>query len=170
MGYKTVDSLDADLTYSLGKRNKTTGKTDPETAEGYYLGCRLTEGGKYGPSKLHFLKTPKGNLGVWGKSDMDKKLANVQPGTMVRITTAGTRSTPRGDQHVFKVEVDADNTIEVASNIGQQASPAAYDDGGDNDNDVSPDQEDFDQDAALIAAERAAKAAKVQALLNKNRK
>ncbi len=166
-----MDSLDADVTYALGKRNKQTGKTDPEQAEGYYLGKREVEGSKFGKSNLHFLKTPKGNVGVWGKSDMDKKLASVTPGTMVRISTNGTRETKFGTQHLFKVEVDNENVIEVAN----FESAPAYDDGGDGlTEDGNPDgnfeDEDAAQDAALLAADRAAKAAKVQELLNKNKR
>ncbi len=170
MAFKVVASLDADIVYALGKRNKTTGKTDPDQIEGYYLGNRTTEGGKFGPSKLHFLQTPKGNVGVWGKSDMDKKLGVVTPGTMVRISTNGTRETKFGTQQVYKVEEDKTNSIEV--DISESAP--AYDDGGDTDsNDYhsgSDDNDDDVQNAALLAAERAAKAAKVQELLNKNKR
>lgn len=173
MAYKQVDALDADFTYSLGKLNKKTGKTDPKQAEGFYLGKREVEGGKFGKSTLHFLKTPKGNLGVWGGGDMNKKLAGVVPGTMVRITSAGKRPTPKGDMNVFTVEIDTDNTIEVVGAAPQEAS-GGYDDGGDTDGDIDGNiddgSDDLEQQEALLAAERAAKTAKVQALLNKNRK
>jgi len=124
MGFEEVISLDADITYSLGKLNKKTGKTDPKTAEGYYLGNRTVEGGKYGKSVLHFLKTPKGNLGVWGSGDLNKKLGNVSVGTMVKIEFTGMKPTPRGDMRSFKVSQDKENTIEVEIS----ASAPAYED------------------------------------------
>lgn len=168
MAFKQVEALDADITYSLGKLNKKTGKTDPKQAEGYYLGNREIEGGKYGKSVLHFLKTPKGNLGVWGGGDMNKKLSGVVPGTMVRITANGTRPTPRGDMKVFTVEVDSDNVLEGYSAPGQfNESSVSYDDGGDDVDSSNEDAEDDLQQQALVAAENQAK---VQALLNKNRK
>lgn len=167
MAFKVVNSLDADITYALGKRNKQTGKTDPETAEGYYLGSRTTDTGKFGPSKLHFLKTPKGNVGVWGKTDMDKKLSDVIPGTMIRISTNGSRETKFGIQHLFKVEVDNDNVLE--GYVGPlQSEPVPYD--NDDANSEVDDTEDDSQNATLALAEQQASAARVQALLDKNRK
>lgn len=113
MAFKEVQSLDAENTISLGGFDKKTRKENPTQAEGYYLGSRLTEG-KLGDSYLHIIQTPKGNLGVWGKTDLDRKLKQVEPGTMVRITQSGTRPSNKGnDMYLFRVEVDSDDTVAV---------------------------------------------------------
>ncbi len=178
MGFETVNSLDADVTIAIGKVDKTTGKPYPKQAEGYYLGNRSVES-KRGDSKLHFLQTAKGNVGVWGTTDLNRKLSVVTPGTMVRITSTGKKPTPNGDMYMYKVEVDKENTIEVSLS---EASPAANneaadsdsdysggtDDGGYNDTgDTSDADEEVAQAAALAAAERKAK---VDALLKRNNK
>ncbi len=171
MAFKSVNSLDADITFSLGKLDKKTGKTGPETVEGYYLGTRTVEGGKYGPSKLHFLQTGKGNVGVWGKSDMDKKLSAVTPGTMVRLSKNGTRETKFGTQQIFKVEIDEDNTIEVEV---QESSASVAADEDDVDGNTAYSQEDSSYQEEVQAAppqrSAASRQAEVQALLNRNKK
>jgi hypothetical protein len=166
MGFKTVASLDADVTVALGKKNKETGKPYPKQAEGYYLGSRAVES-KRGNSKLHFLQTSEGNLGVWGTTDLDRKLGQVVHGTMIRITSTGTKETPKGDMYMYKVEVDGDNTIDV-SGLGvtaeEPADAIADGSGG------SLDEEDFDDTTTTTAAPAAVvNKQKVQDLF-KNRK
>jgi hypothetical protein len=164
MAFKEVNSLDADVTVALGKTDKS-GKPYPKQAEGYFLGSRAVQN-KRGESKLHFLQTVKGNLGIWGTTDLDRKLGQAPVGSMVRITSTGTRPTPNGDMYTYKVEVDSDNTIEVStastsedsSETENYAVPQSfYDDA---------DEEDADQSLALAAAERKAK---VEALLKGNK-
>lgn len=172
MAFKTVQSLDADVTISLGKKDKKTGKTDPNEVEGYYLGRLVTTGGKFGDSTLHFFQTAKGNVGVWGSTDLDRKLGAVTPGTMVRATRNGTKPTKNGDMKAYKVEVDADNTIEVelsdSSPANDDATGADYEASYDAEIDTDDNQDDDDttQAAALAAAERKAK---VEALLRGNK-
>lgn len=114
MAYEKVQDLDCETTVAVGGRDKKTGKANPKSAEGYFLGSKVTQS-KYGESFLHILQTPEGNLGVWGKTDMDRKLKAVTPGTMVRITDTGkTKPSKKGnDMIVYLVEHDPDNTIEV---------------------------------------------------------
>lgn len=158
MSFQEVASLDAEVTVALGKRNKATGKDYPKQAEGYYLGSRSVQN-KRGESKIHFLKTEKGNLGVWGTTDLDRKLAQVPNGTMVRITSTGTKPTPNGDMYTYKVEQDASNAIEVQIS----AAPAYADDSEEESSDdvgtsyTDADDEDAAQSVALAAAERKAK-------------
>src|ERR1700722_4366039 len=112
MGFKEVQSLDADVTVALGKADKETGKPYPKTAEGYYLGKRTVEN-KRGESQLHFLQSALAygdlglkvgqNLGIWGTTDLNRKLSEVKPGTMVRVTSTGTKPTPNGDMYTYRV-------------------------------------------------------------------
>jgi hypothetical protein len=115
MSFKEVQDLDADVTVALGGKDKKTGKPNPTRVEGYYLGARKVESkfGKDGFSFIYIFQTQKGKIGVWGKTDLDRKMLAVTPGNMTRVTQSGSVSTPRGDMMRFKVEVDADNTIEV---------------------------------------------------------
>lgn len=115
MGFKELASLDAEVVITIGGRDKKTGKPNPTGAEGYYLGNRVVKGSKYGDSTIHFLQTAKGNVGVWGKTNLNNKLAAVEAGTMIRIGYAGLKATKNGDMHAYKVEVDTDNTIDVSA-------------------------------------------------------
>lgn len=114
MAFKTVADLASDTAITLGGSDKKTGKPNPKTAEGYYIGFKTTTS-KFGDAKLHIVQTPKGNLGIWGKTDMDNKLSGVIPGSMVRITYTGEVPSGKGNpMKKFTVEVDDDNRIEVA--------------------------------------------------------
>lgn len=124
MGFKEVLDLDAETTTALGGVNKKTGKKNPSTVEGYFLGSKDTPSkkSKDGIAKLHILQTENGKIGVWGKTDLDRKVKGVTPGTMVRLSHTGFRDTPTGEMYVFRVETDVDNTIDV---ISLQSAPYA---------------------------------------------
>lgn len=171
--FQEVKSLDADTTVALGGFNKKARKDNPTSAEGYFLGSKKVASpkSKTGYAYIHVLQTPKGNLGVWGKTDMDRKLLSVTPGMMIRITHTGMQPTPNGEMYKYKVEVDSDNTIDVGdltaaaandtdSNSSEESDAVEYDETGE-------DEAEAAQAAALLAAERKAK---VQALLNKSAK
>lgn len=187
MSFTEIASLDADTTIALGGVNKQTGKKNPTSVEGYYLGSRQVDG-KRGKSNLHFLQTNKGNVGVWGKTDLDRKLSGVLVGTMIRASFVGMTPTPKGDMYKFKVEIDKDNTIEVATlaaGAGNSNSSSYSEDDGTyegygTEESVDPDEASYDDDeetqqAALLAAEAAAKEAqakkaRMNAILNKGKK
>lgn len=183
MGFKEVASLDADFTTAIGGKNKKTGKPNPKSVEGYFLGSRTVESkkGKNGTAKIHFFQTNNGNLGVWGKTDLDRKISTVAPGSMVRVTHTGMQATPNGEMYKYKVEVDADNAIDVSSLAGSEESSdsggGGYEDSeetssfssvDDEDSGSSEDEEDAQQDAAALAAAAKAQSdrkARVQGLL-----
>jgi hypothetical protein len=176
MGFKEVMALDADKTISLGGVNKKTGKKNPTSIEGYYIGAKQVPNkySKTGTSPLHIFQTHEGNVGVWGKTDLDKSLLQVVPGVLVRATFTGIAELKGGNtMYKYKVEADADQTIEVATDSSTYSS----DDG---EADYAPpvavtedelDGEDAAQEAQLqaLAASAAARKAKVEALL-KNKK
>lgn len=178
MAFKEVNDLNTDNVTAIGGVDKKTGKPNPKQVEGYFLGSREVDSkkAKSGKAYIYVLQTSKGNLGVWGKTDLDRKMGGVPVGAMIRITHTGMATTPNGEMYKFKVEVDADNTIEVtgsfedaASNEGEAGE--SYDSTSSSDEETEgysasdADEEEAEQQAALLAAERAAKAAKVQALL-----
>lgn len=169
MAFKQITDLSADVTISLGGTNKKTGKKNPNQVEGYYLGKREVEDKKKksGKSYIYFLQTATGNVGVWGKTDMDRKLSAVTPGDMLRVSFDKMVPTPNGEMYKYKVEVDSDNTIEVSSqnkdvetDLDDENSfrpEPSY-----NEDDLTDDDGEEVQNAALLAAERKAK---VEALL-----
>ena len=174
MAFKELNDLNPDLTISLGGTNRKTGKANATQVEGYYMGSRTVPDNKKksGISYIHVFQTSKGMLGVWGKTDMDRKVLAVTPGTMTRVTSTGTRPTPNGDMYVFKVEVDGDNTVQVVGSVNQNPTPQE-DGANDQDGATYESAPAFDEDEELVAtaaAEAAAKKARVTALLNKNKK
>lgn len=183
MAFTEVQELDCEVTTALGGRNRTSGKANPIKIEGYFLGSKVVQSAKSpgGEAKLHIFKTEKGNIGVWGKTDLDRKLAGVEGGTMVRVTHTGMTKTPRGEMYKYKVELDKANTLEGFVS----ASPSIASDEGSNDSalfDDSPETElgeesSYDEvspsfsvkPARPASSPDAARQAKVQALLNGGR-
>lgn len=189
MAFKEVMDLDCDVTTALGGKNRETGKANPTKAEGYFIGSKKVESrkAKSGFAYIHILQTAKGNLGIWGKTDLDRKMQSAPVGTMIRITHTGMQATPNGDMYKYKVEVDADNTIEV--NLPQAAVAAVEDDAAETQSYSSAYADDEEEELAVDAEEEAldevpvarpvarkpastpdaARQAKVQALLNGSR-
>jgi len=118
MAFKEVQTLDAETTISLGGFNKKTRQDNPTQVEGYYLGSKTvpSQKSKTGKAYIHVFQTADGNVGVWGKTDLDRKMTALSDklGVMVRVTQKGTKPTKGGnDMYMFRVEVDLENTIEV---------------------------------------------------------
>lgn len=147
MAFEKLATLDTDSAVTIGGEDKKTGKPNPESIEGYFLGTKALGPNKFNKSKtdyMHIFQTRQGNIGVWGKTHMDRQLLNVTPGTMVRVTFAGTRDVGKGnDMNCYTVEVDKDNTIEV--NLSPSNTPVnsgdEADDGDSDSGDDSPSDE-----------------------------
>lgn len=176
MAYKTVNDLSADTTVSIGGVNRKTGKKNPTSVEGYYLGSREVADNKKksGVSYIYFFQTAQGNVGVWGKTDMDRKLKTVTVGQMVRVSFDKMVKTPNGDMYKYNVEFDEKNTIEVAganandSDAGSYASEDDDEESEESDEDIDVSDDEVSAAAAQLAAATAAeRAAKVAALLKK---
>lgn len=117
MAFKPVIDLDCENTTALGGVNRKTGKANPKQVEGYYVGRKEVDSpkAKSGKCFLYILQTEKGNLGIWGKTDLDRKMNSATIGASTRITQSGMSPTKNGDMYKFTVEVDLDNTIEVSA-------------------------------------------------------
>lgn len=117
MAFRQLADLDCDRTTAIGGKAKD-GKPNPKSIEGYFIGTKQVESqlAKSGFASLHILQTQDGNVGVWGKTNLDQKMKVVRPGTMVRVTFTGMQNIP-GKRPMYKygVEVDDENMIEVAS-------------------------------------------------------
>lgn len=176
MAYETLPDLSAGVTISLGGVDKKTGKKNPTEVEGYYLGSRQTET-KKGPATLHFFQGSKGNVGVWGKTDMNKQLANARVGAMTKVSYTGMVATSKGEMYKYQAQQDRSRTIEVgdlsSGNGNEGLADNDYADTEGDHNEESYGNDDADDTAygvannAKLAAE---KKAKVEALLSNKRK
>lgn len=168
MAFKTVTDLSADVTISLGGVNKKTKKANPFSVEGYYLGTRQVadKKKKSGLSNIYFFQTLEGNVGVWGKTDMDNKMLSVTPGNKVRISYDRMVPTPNGDMYKYRVEVDEDDIIEVSDTPMQSYRALAEDD----DFNVSDDDSENDSEAEYennAASQYAASPTRFHEVLNR---
>lgn len=173
MAYRQITDLSADITISLGGSNRKTGKKNPESVEGYYLGKREVADSKKknGFSYIYFFQTSKGNIGVWGKTDIDRKLAQAELGQMTLVKFDKMVPTPNGDMYKYSVAQDSENVIEVSasSTSGVSSEDTAID--GTDTEELNGYDNEVDQDALQVAALAAAeRKAKVQALLNRKSK
>lgn len=108
MARKKVISLNADTTVGFG--DKPGQIKAGKTLEGYFLGTKSVNT-KTGPSVVHVIQTPKGNLGLWGSANLNTNLASVAVGNMVYITYKEMIKIAKGTMKVFDVEYDDENTI-----------------------------------------------------------
>lgn len=176
MAFKEVLDLNCDLTVSLGGTNKKTGKKNPVQIEGYFLGKREVEDRKKksGVSYIYVFQTSQGNVGVWGKTDLDRKMLSAQLGEMMIITQTGMQETANGPMYKYSVKHDPDNTIEVSPAAAPTEAPQAASTFSEDEEESSLDEEEALDEVVTtrkIAAGPAAKVdgdrqAKIQALLN----
>lgn len=182
MAFKEVLDLETDTTTALGGINRKTGKPNPKSVEGYFIGSRQVDSpkSKGGKAFLHVFETSKGKVGVWGKTDMDRKLTSAPLGAMTRVTHTGMQATKNGEMYKYKIEVDAENTIDVPNNASANPQDEVSDSVQDDDTDpvaLDADDEPLDEieparpvARATAVAPDAARRAQVQALLTKTRK
>lgn len=165
MAFREVQDLSADLTISLGGTNRKTGKKNPTRVEGYYLGKREVNDTKKksGKSYIYFFQTPNGNIGVWGKTDMDRKMSAVTIGAMTFIEFDKMQPTPNGDMYKYKVGVDLDNTIEVDTLPAGNTS--AEPEGFTADSDLGGDEVEGEETTAVVTAQALERKRKLEALL-----
>ena len=115
-GFKEVEDFTGAETIRLGGRDKKTGKANPTKVEGYYLGTKTGIKSKFGPSSLHFFQTENGVIGVWGKTDMDRKVSQATPGQLTRVEFTGkTVPSKKGnDMQIYKVSLHPTDFISVS--------------------------------------------------------
>lgn len=184
MAFTEVTDLGCDVTISLGGVNKKTNKANPTKLEGFYLGAKQIEDQKKksGKSFIYVFQTSNGNVGVWGKTDLDRKMSAVEPGTLARLSYTGMQKIPgKNDMYKYKVEVDQTQTIEVSAQqtpVSDDSANTGYSEPEEAYEELNEEEEapaDEVAPARPVAPARAASApsadqrAKVQALLNKGR-
>lgn len=188
MSFKEVVDLDCETAISLGGFNKKQRKDNPTVIEGYFIGSKIVDSpkSKDGKAKLHIFQTSEGNVGVWGKTDLDRKMLSVSPGSMTRASFAGMAPSKNGEMYKYKVVQDLENTIDVA--ISPRNAPGETSEEYDHTQDQVDSLEELsnieieDDEVNEAPAPRpiapkvplkapsADRQAAIQALLNKNRK
>lgn len=88
------------------------------TLTGYYVGSQNIIINKK-PATRHDFQTKAGErISPLGSYNLDKGLAELELGTMVRVTYVEKKQTNNGNTvKVFKLEVDEDDTIEVTGTV-----------------------------------------------------
>lgn len=151
MAYEKLTDLSTDTVFALGE-----GPDKKRQIEGYYLGSRAVQTAN-GASVIHVFQTPKGNEGVWGTAKLNNNLNADIIGTMMLIVYKGKVKLQGGKtQHTYEFNIDRSQTIDVPRltvGANQTEEPQLNEDGN----------EDLEEQ---YSADRAAK---VSALLNKNR-
>jgi len=108
--------LVAENTIQLGGLNKKTGKPNPVSVTGYYLGARevVTD---YGTGKLHIFLTSEGQTGVWGKSHSNRLLTADLVGQKVELKFTGMGKPQKGKAapFTFVLNHDPEDTVSVGS-------------------------------------------------------
>lgn len=169
MAFKQIQDLSADVTISLGGTNRKTGKKNPVSVEGYYLGSRTVadQKKKDGKSYIYFFQTATGNLGVWGKTDIDRKMGAVTPGNMTRISFDKMLKTPNGEMYKYRVEQDSDNTIEV--DTPSVTASAEYEEDVAEGLGSFEEEESFEDAGQLAALKAQERSAKLKDILNRKK-
>ncbi len=190
MGFQDIADLDCQVTTAIGGVDKKSNKKNPTSIDGFFIGTRQVPSAKSktGFASLHVLQTEKGNVGVWGKTNLDQKMTAVKAGQLVRISFTGMVETKNNPMYKYRVQVDPSQTIEVNTGDDGQAVGAdegAYEEEGNSFSAGDGAEEGYEAEAGLdeeeapldeapvqrpVAATRRAapdpqRAAKVQALL-----
>ena len=177
MAFKPLPTLDSDVTIALGGVNRKDNKPNPTSVTGFYLGAKEVPSAMSSTGKcfVHIFQTETGNVGVWGKTNLDRALATAPKGMLLRATYTGLQKNPpkgRSPAYLYSVEADDSQTIDVNG----MAAPAATDEySSDYSDDVA---DDVDAEPAYAAprapatparAPTADQTARVQALLGKRK-
>jgi hypothetical protein len=144
MAFEKVQSLNAETAISLGGFNTKLKKDNPTSIVGYFIGTKIVDSrsSESGKSNLHIFQTSTGNVGVWGKADLDSKMFSVKKGNLVSVTFLEIKQLAKGKMYLYDVEQDRANTIDVAET--QAAASLSEEDTGeeiaDNEEEAAPDE------------------------------
>ncbi len=138
MAYEEINDLGAEKSFALGgiRKDKKTGKKfkNPKEVEGYYMGAKTVQlPGQDKPSKLHVfqgeVKNDKGETiftgtaGIWGKTDLDRKLGSAKIGVMTKayfdkMQDPAQVKPGRQPMYLYKSFQDPQNTTGVEDIVG----------------------------------------------------
>jgi hypothetical protein len=181
MGYEKITDLSCDTVVKLGGVDEKTGKKNPTTMEGYYLGARKVQSSN-GESVIHVFQTAKGNMGIWGSADTNTKLGSAKLGRMTLVEFQGKVKIGGGKtKNRFDVSQDPDLNIAVStpptsasassnSNDGDYESNYSDDDSGYEASETLEDETEEEEEAPAPAAKAKPPVnAKIQDILNRGK-
>ncbi len=129
MAYETLADFDCAKTVSIGgiREDRKTGKRykNPTSIEGYYVGTKSGIENKLNPEKpmsLHIIKTAEGNTGVWGKTDLDRKMSTAKVGlkTLIQFDKmVPTNKKPMFKYIVKRDKLDVDHELQTSSDTAE---------------------------------------------------
>lgn len=178
MEWIEAPELNSSNIVKLGGKDPKTGKLNPASLEGYYLGKSSFQS-KFNPNKTvwsYAFQTATGIKGLIGVGNLDRKMNDdsiVQLGRKVLVTFTGTVDTGKGNpMNTFSVKSKPHDVIDVTAPFGSSADKDSQtQDSQDEDSEEEygdpAEDEEASQQTALMAAEKAkATKAKIEALLN----
>lgn len=127
MAFQELPDMDCEVSFAIGGFDKKARKDNPTTATGYFIGSKQvpSKKSKTGFAFLHIFQKPGGdNFGVWGKTDLDRKMRAVEAGQLTKISFVGMKETENNPMYKYKVQVDKEDTIEVTTTAGNEPQMA----------------------------------------------
>lgn len=132
MAYEKIADFDCVKQIALGgtRLDKKTGKRykNPTQIEGYYVGSKTGIENKLNPDKptsLHIFQTLEGNVGVWGKTDLDQKMKRAKVGLMTLAEFTGMVPTNKQPMFKYSLKQDPQNVNSELAAASFEAEPAA---------------------------------------------
>jgi hypothetical protein len=116
MAYQEKFSGDADKTVALVNKG--------DSIEGYFIGSKEIES-EYGMTKLHIFQTKEGNIGVWGKTHLNKLLTPDLLGMMCFAEFTGMiqpKKKGRKPAYGYKVKFDPDKKVPINNALPKSVS------------------------------------------------
>lgn len=153
MAYKKHVELQTDNAIQLGGKDKS-GKANPTSIEGYYLGYKTTPDQGYGPGTLHIFQTETGTVGVWGKTNLNRILTAERRGQMVLVEFTGMGQAKKGRRPAYNYELqyDEENTMDVSGielNVSSDDSNENYEEDVAEETETSLDAEESQPDEVV---------------------
>lgn len=164
MAYETLQDFDCQKTTAVGgiRVDQKTGKRykNPTSIEGYFVGTKGGIENKKNPEKptnLHIFETDAGNVGVWGKTDLDQKMARAKIGlkTLVQFD----KMVPTNKNPMFKYIVkqdpkDVNPALQAAApESAEPETDGSYESGGSNE--AAGEEEAYEEEGAIDEEEEA---------------
>jgi len=162
MAYETIADFDCTKTISVGgtRLDKKTGKRykNPTQIEGFYVGTKSGIDNKLNPEKpmsIHIFQTAEGNVGVWGKTDLDQKMRRAKVGYMTLVAFDKMVPTNRLPMFKYTVQQDPQNVnqdlvvgCDTLNNVQAEESTSSFES-----EEEAVEEEAFEEEASLDSEE-----------------
>lgn len=171
MGFKEIGDVGLVV---LGGLNKKTGKKNPTQLEGYFLRTETRADRKYGKGlqPYYIFLTKDGEVGVHGKTHLNRRMQRAIPGLMTLVTaTDEVLDTGKGNpMKLFKVAQDVENSIDLTAEQSTLSDPSNYEEVEEESYGATEEDEPAPAPAARPQVAASSNKAKLQDLMNRARK